>query len=152
VAALPLHDVDDAAKFVAAIATRSGLKLSYHDREDLEQFLLVECWKLSRERQWRSSFAGCFAPILRLRVVDWQRQRFGRTRWQFSGHTYERERPQLVSLDDARRDQLGASLAAGTSDPPASSDPDLERLLGARDRERAWDYAELGLDPPRRAP
>jgi hypothetical protein len=37
-AALKLHDIDDAAQFVAIIVTRSGLRLSFHDREDSNSF------------------------------------------------------------------------------------------------------------------
>jgi hypothetical protein len=44
---LSLWDVDDAVAFTAAIANRSGLNLSWSDREDLEQYLLVEIWRLS---------------------------------------------------------------------------------------------------------
>jgi DNA-directed RNA polymerase specialized sigma24 family protein len=151
---LSLHDVDDAAKFVASIATRSNLRLSYHDQEDLHQYLLVEAWKLSVQepRPWRTSFSGWVTPLLRLRIVDWQRQRNGRTVWKFANHTYERERPQLLSLDDPERDHLGAALAASTSDPAASGDTSLAWLVGAGDRTRAQDYEALGLRPPRRAP
>lgn len=38
-------------------------------------------------------------PILRLRCIDTVRRTTGRTKWQFSGHTYERERPTIISLD-----------------------------------------------------
>jgi DNA-directed RNA polymerase specialized sigma24 family protein len=134
---LRLHDVDDAARFVAAIATRSGLKLAYHDREDLEQFLLVECWKLSlRYKPGGGSFSSFAGTTLRLRVVDWTRQRKGRTRWQFSGHTYERERPRLVSLD-----RLADPLAGSTSDSPADRVATLAGLLPDGDRQSAEDQA-----------
>jgi hypothetical protein len=153
VAALRLHDVDDAAKFVASIATRSGLKLSYHDREDLDQFLLVACWKLSLSyTPGGIPFSAWAVAALRLRVVDWQRQRFGRTVWQFSGRSYERKRPQLVSLDDPDHDRLGDAQPAGTSDPATGSDEACGGLLRDGDRARAWDYEALGLEPPRRAP
>jgi hypothetical protein len=110
VAALPLHDVDDAAAFVASIVTRSNLRLSYHDAEDLHQFLLAEAWKLSlRYKPGRLSFSTLAGTTLRLRVVDWTRQRNGRTVWKFADHTHKRERPQLLSLDDPEQDHLNVS-------------------------------------------
>jgi hypothetical protein len=49
--------------------------------------------------------------------VDWQRQRFGRTSWQFANGVYERPRLQSVSLDDLDdRDLLGRDLGAGSGD------------------------------------
>jgi DNA-directed RNA polymerase specialized sigma24 family protein len=142
VAALRLHDVDDAAKFAAAIATRSGLRLSYHDHEDLEQFLLVEIWRLSeRYEPGGINFSTLATVTLKRRLVDWQRQRFGRTRWQFAGRTYERVLPQLVSLDGADGNRLADSLAAGTSDSPADRVATLAGLLPAGDRQAAEDQA-----------
>jgi hypothetical protein len=45
-----------------------------------------------------------------VRPVDWQRQRYGRTRWTFgNGRVYERRRPELVSLDDADNGRRGAA-------------------------------------------
>jgi hypothetical protein len=62
-------------------------------------------------------------------------------------HTYERERPQLVSLDadDSLRDRLDESLAARSGDPAADSSADLEWLLEDGDREAARDFAEMRL-------
>jgi hypothetical protein len=45
--ALRLHDVDDGERFAGAITNRSRLKLSYHDAEDLRQYLFTELWLLS---------------------------------------------------------------------------------------------------------
>jgi DNA-directed RNA polymerase specialized sigma24 family protein len=150
---LSLHDVDDASRFVASIVTRSNLRLSYHDAEDLHQYLLGEAWKLSlRYKPGGGSFSSFAGTTRRLRVVDWTRQRNGRTVWKFANHTYERERPQLVSLDDPERDHLGTSLAASAGDPAAGGGADFARLFGAGDRQRVEDFEALGLGPPRRAP
>jgi DNA-directed RNA polymerase specialized sigma24 family protein len=99
---LALFDVDDAHRFVCAIVSKSGLELSFHDRRDLEQHLFGEAWLLSLRfvPGGPKDFSGWAARILRLRVVDWQRQRNGRTRWSFRDSVYERQRPQFVSLDD----------------------------------------------------
>jgi hypothetical protein len=48
---LALWNVDDAQRFVCSIVSRSGLALSWSDREHLEQYLLVECWRLSLRYQ-----------------------------------------------------------------------------------------------------
>jgi DNA-directed RNA polymerase specialized sigma24 family protein len=79
---LALWNVDDAQRFVCAIVSRSGLALSWSEREDLEQYLLVECWRLSLRYQpgGPKDFDGWASRILRVRVVDWTRQRNGRTR------------------------------------------------------------------------
>jgi hypothetical protein len=144
---LKLHDVEDAERFVGAIVTRSGLVLSWSDREDLEQFLLVQAWELSlRYEAGGISFSSFAGTTLRLRLVDWQRQRNGRTRWVFRDRVYERPRATLVSLDE-----LDEPLATGSGDPAADSSPDLERLLTTGDRQRAEDLWTLGLQPPRRA-
>ena len=72
---LRLHDVDDAEAFCTAIVTRSGLSLSWSDREDLEQFLVVQMWELSLrydrgDPQYPPRFAAYATNILRKRVVD----------------------------------------------------------------------------------
>lgn len=148
---LALQDVDDAQRFVCAIVTRSGLSLSWSEREDLEQYLLVEAWRLSlRYQPGGISFSTFAGNTLKLRIVDWQRDRYGRSRWQFrDGRVHERERPQLVSLDDERFDL--EPLAAWSGDPAADRDETLGRLLADRDRKRAQDIATLGLRPGRRA-
>jgi RNA polymerase sigma factor (sigma-70 family) len=149
-ATLRFHDVRDATAFVAAIAAKSSLRLGYHDAEDLRQYLLVELWKLSERYEPRGvSFSTVAGATLRKRVVDWQRQRFGRTRWAFADHVHERQQPELVSLDDPDRDHLGAAVAAGPSDHEADSDAALVGLLEERDRERLEDLATLGLRTPR---
>jgi hypothetical protein len=154
---LELHDIDDTEAFVGAIVSRSGLDLSYHDREDLQQFLLGECWRLSLvyrrgDPHYGPRFALYASGILRLRVVDWNRKRLGRTRWQRrnpdgSLRIYERERTVIVSLDadDFERDRLGETLAEGNGDSEADRNEALGRLYAERDRRRVRDLLEMGL-------
>jgi hypothetical protein len=140
--------------FVWEIVHRSRLELNHQDREELAAFLVAECWHLSvryrRGTGSTTSFAGWATTTLRLRVVDWRRARFGRTRWQFSGRAHEREQPQLVSLDDPDHDQFRAALGTRAGDPAADRSPDLARLLGTGGGARARDLKTLGLSPPRR--
>jgi hypothetical protein len=146
---LRLHDVDDGEKFAGAIASRSRLELSYHDAEDLRQFLVAELWLLSLRYDPAASsvsFSTWAGTTLRLRVTDWTRQRFGRTKWKWAdGTSYERPRPSLVPFD-ARLDD---ALSSGAGDPADSGDFGLAGLLSSRDRQRARDLEALGLEPPR---
>jgi DNA-directed RNA polymerase specialized sigma24 family protein len=156
---LQLHDVDDTQRFVATIVNGSGLELSWSDRQDLEQSLLVVAWEISlsyepgRIRKGFSTWAGI---ILRRRIVDWQRAKLGRTKWQFrnpdgSIRTYERERPQLVPFDDSARDRLEQNQPEGAGDSAAGGDLSLAGLDSEGDRQRARDLELLGLEPPRGA-
>jgi DNA-directed RNA polymerase specialized sigma24 family protein len=147
---LALFDVHDAERFVAAIAAKSNLRLSHHDAEDLRQHLLVECWKLStvEPQPWRSSFSGWVTPILRRKVVDWHRQRFGRTRWQFSGgRVHERQLPQFVSFDGPNVDQLGAAVGRSGVDDGALGVAAELRGLEARARRPRGRNLPLGYGP-----
>ena len=154
-----LHDIRDSEAFAARIIQRSRLELSYYDHEDLLAYLVETAWELSlRYRRGNPDFPARFSVyatnILRRRVVDWQRQRDGRTRWQFAGgRTYERPRPQFQSLDadDGDRDRLERALGPRAGDPADDCGPDLGRVVGERRRSRAQDYAALGLEPPGRA-
>jgi DNA-directed RNA polymerase specialized sigma24 family protein len=150
---LQLHDIDDAERFVGAIVSRSGFSLSFHDAEDLGEYLLVECWQLSlRYQAGGISFSTWAGNTLRRRSVDWIRQQNGRTIWRFGdGRVHERPRRELVSFDDdAERDRMDLALGTESGDPAADCDPDRQRLLGDGSRSRNRDYALLGLDPPRR--
>jgi DNA-directed RNA polymerase specialized sigma24 family protein len=156
---MSLHDVDDVSRFCFAIAERSGLELSWSDREDLEAYLVETCWSLSRSFEpGRASvrFSTYAGTVLRRRVIDWTRQKNGRTRWQFrnpdgSVRIYERKRVVLVSLDDPDQDRLEQSLTEGTGDRETDWDKTCGGLLGDRDRHRVWDFYEMGLEPDRRA-
>ena len=146
---LQLHDVRDAEAFVVAIASRSQLELGLDDAEDFRQYLLAELWVLStRFEPGGISFSSWAATTLRLRVVDWQRKRFGRRRWKFSGRTYERPRVELVSLDnDQLGDSLGSTLAGEDGGTAPVWDAVGRGLLDERDRERIRDLELLGLGP-----
>jgi DNA-directed RNA polymerase specialized sigma24 family protein len=154
---LSLHGINDVEAFVVAIVQRSRLELSHYDREDLVAHLVATAWQLSLgydhgDPRYPPRFSVYVTPILRNRVVDWQRQRFGRTRWVFKDRVVERKLPQLVSFDDPEHDQLGAALGTWAGDPTADRSPDLLRVLGRRSGSRARDYEALGLRPPRRTP
>ncbi len=146
---LALWNIDDAERFCWAIVGKAGRELNYHDAEDLHAYLLAECWRLSlRYIPGGADFDGWASRILKLRVTDWERQRSGRTRWAFKDRTYERQRPQLVPLDDAG---MGDVESPGFSDPEADCASNLMRVFGNGDSTRPGDYAALGLDPPSRA-
>jgi hypothetical protein len=152
---LSLHGIDDVEAFTAGIARHSHFELSYHDRQELHAYLITECWKLSLQYQpgiIRGGFQLWAGTTLRRRLIDWERQRFGRTKWQFGDRTYERPRTEIVSLDDPERDQLRDALGAGTGDLEASWDETLRGLHTGRDRARARDLEILGARPRRRAP
>jgi hypothetical protein len=155
---LELHDIDDTEAFVGAIVSRSGLDLSYHDREDLQQFLLGECWRLSLvyrrgDPHYGPRFALYATGILRLRVVDWSRKRLGRTRWQFKDKTYERPRAELVSLDadDAGDSGVEPALAGSGLDRGERELADELRLLRERSRPPVGYLEEVRRGLPRRA-
>jgi DNA-directed RNA polymerase specialized sigma24 family protein len=140
---LRLHYVLDGEAFVGSLVNRSNLKLGFHDREDLCEYLLATLWELSLRFDGRqgSRFSAWARAILSKRVYDWQRQRYGRTRWVFASHVYEREHPVVVSLDTGLVDALGA----GAGDPADSGDLGLSGVLGDGDRQRARDLETLGL-------
>jgi hypothetical protein len=144
---LELLGIDDAEKFCSAIATKCGSALSWHERQDLEQYLLVECWTLSLSfKPGQASFSTYAARRLRLRVTDWERQRRGRTTWRFKDRVYERKLPELVSFDD---DRLEQALATNNGDPAADRLEDDRGLYAARDQFRAQDLEQLGAETPR---
>ena len=126
--ALRLHDVDDAERFTRAIVTRSGLTLSFHDREDLGAYLVETCWELSlRYQAGGPSFSTYAGTILRRRAVDWVRQRDGRTIWKFKHRIHERPRREFVSLDGPARGGLVETLAERDGDREADRDEALGR-------------------------
>jgi hypothetical protein len=134
-----LLGIEDVEAFTAGIIHRSRLDLSYHDREELHVFLIEECWKLSLRYKpgiIRQGFSTWARLALSRRVIDWQRSRFGRTRWQFGGHTYERPRVDLVSLDDddPEHGSVGATVAGGSLERDASGFAADMRALEARGR------------------
>jgi hypothetical protein len=152
---LVLHDIRDGFAFVESIVARTSPALGRDDREDLCAYLVGELWIVSCDydpsRGLFSTFAGC---VLRRRCADFARQRYGRTVWRFkNGRVHTRPRVELVSLDadEGARARLESALATQRGDPSPSGGSACAGLLAERDRLRARDYQELGLEPPPRA-
>lgn len=132
---LELWDIRDVEQFVNTIIQRARLDLNHHDREDLAAFLIETTWELSlRYQPGGITFSTWAGNTLRLRIVDHTRNREGRTKWTFSTHTYQRERPQVVSLDT----ELASTIATPHRDNPTNRTPDLARLLRTRGSDEAW--------------
>jgi len=130
-----LLDIRDVESFTGRIVERSGLRLSVEDREELHVYLIEECWLLStRFQPSRVTFSTFAANTLRLRVVDWQRQRFGRRTWRFKNSVYERPRVELVSLDGSEHDRLDSTLGGSSLDGDASGFAADMRALDTRAR------------------
>jgi DNA-directed RNA polymerase specialized sigma24 family protein len=130
-----LLGIADVEAFTGRIVERSGLQLSVTDREELHVYLIEECWLLSRRYDGSrgSRFSAWARATLRLRCIDWQRSRWGRTRWTFSdGSGYERELPQLVSLNDPERDRLEQTQPGSGLERDASGFAADMRALDAR--------------------
>jgi hypothetical protein len=168
---LELRDIRDVEQFAGRIVERSGLELSYHDREDLLASLIVECWRCAGDYDASRASFSTFATIrLRSAVTAWLRtsnERCGRTGfvggrtvWRFGdGRVHERPRREFVSLDEGdnearnavRRDRLDIALTERNGDREADRDSDLGGLYATRDSEAIRDFYEMGLEPPRRA-
>jgi hypothetical protein len=161
---LELRDISDVEQFAGRILERSGLALNYYDREDLLDSLIVCAWECSVSGDYDPS-KGAFSTFatyrLRSAVTAWLRSSQertgrtgfvgGRTTWKFRDRVHERPQRVLVSLDGAERDRLVDTLAEGDGDREADRDEALGGLYATRDRERARDLYEMGLEPPRRA-
>jgi hypothetical protein len=76
-------------------------------------------------------------------VNCWTRQRDGRSVWKFADRTYERERPQVLSLDthDSDGNRLADTLAGSAGNSPPDRVATLAGLLANRDRQTAEDQA-----------
>jgi hypothetical protein len=141
---LALHDIDNVAGFVGATVSRSGLDLSWSDREDLEQTLQIVAWELSLKYQPGGiSFSTYADRTLRFRITDWQRSGSGgRTRWVFrnedgSRRIHERTLPQFVPLDEddgEPHSELGSTQRRGSLDDAERRLADGLRSLEARAR------------------
>jgi hypothetical protein len=76
-----------------------------------------------------STYATC---TLSKRIIDWQRQRYGRTRWTFGdGRVYERPRVKLVSIDgdDSNGSTMVETFPQGSLDDGEHRLADELRLL-----------------------
>jgi DNA-directed RNA polymerase specialized sigma24 family protein len=155
---LQLHDIRDVEAYCRTLLQNARLEITQHDAEDALAYLVETAWELSTKepRQWHTSFSGWLTPLLRLRIIDWQRQRYGRITWTF--RDYERDtgrrpqnltrpRPSIHSLDD----QLADPHATSTMGNPEHRDPDLVRLLTRRASPNAGPYKNLGRKPTHRA-
>jgi hypothetical protein len=150
---MALHNIDDAEAFAAKVIERRQLDwLLPHEREDLLCYLVECAWELSLRYQPQGfEFSQWVRPTFERRTIDWLRREFGRQRWQFAGHSYERERPSLLPFDTLENAELAGALTGGTNDPALDCSSDLAGVLGTGDRQEARDYRTLGLRPPRRA-
>lgn len=111
---------------------RLGARLRPDVHDDAIAHLLEVAVKA--DRSWNPA-RGPWEPYLRwklgLGVVDFYRNHpeFGRTRWQFKDVLYERERPDVLSLDYQRGEgELDAALAREPIELEAG-DIDLRRVL-----------------------
>lgn len=157
---LRCHDVADTEGFVRRVLADALRGRNSHlrpdDEDDAVAYLVSEAWRLSLDfdPDRSRSFSGYAYKLLKLRYVDWLRRTEGRTRWQFGdGKTYERERPQLVSLDVATDDDGGRlveTLPAQSSDRQTSVSPALTRILGVRGFGDPRDIDLLRASPSRR--
>lgn len=167
---LSLHDIRDVEAFCTNIAEGPLRQHNPHQQEDLIAYLVEECWILStRYQPGGITFSTWARATLQRRIHDHLRKRDGRTTWQFADRTYERERPILVSIDEAAGhtsttgQQLTYDHAAQRGlhglvtethrDPPPHGNPsDLVRLLRTRSSDEAWrDYKRRTPMPSRAA-
>ena len=155
---LELFDVEDVEAFCARLLDRYQMAhptvIGESDREDALAHLVGVSWELSLDfRPGESSFSKYLFSRLNLRLIDWIRLRFGRTKWSWSdGSSYQRQRPTVVSLDtpadgagdgdDAGGYRLADALAGGGGDPADDRDSALRAwMLEGGDRQAARDRA-----------
>jgi hypothetical protein len=155
----PVNTPEEAQRHLATIRDPIGLVNEaiagrhVDDHDECISFLLEQLVRLAYRYDPTAKGARDFAGFAayRLRVfglADYLRSTRGRTVWQFSTHTYQREIPVLLSLDeDADAGGLDAPLATGSGDPATRSDPALRRLVADRASRRAEDLASLGITP-----
>lgn len=134
-ATLSLHDINDVEEFCRSVASqwcrKTEARLSRDAREDLHAYLVSTAWELSEfhyDPAKGRSFASYSYQLLQLRATDWLRRTEGRTRWQWSGGSYERPaRLAPLSLEAANRptdDDAGWRLVDTLRSQP-SDDPDF---------------------------
>lgn len=111
-----------------------GIRLRPHELEDALSYLVAEAWKMSLTFEpARGNFTQYANRRLRLRVVDWHRDYYGRTKWAWADRVYERPKRDTVSLD-ADGGDLGQSLPGGGLDDGEHRLSDQLRSLHARAR------------------
>jgi hypothetical protein len=80
--------------------------------------------------------------------LPWVRSYRGRTKWQTSAGTYERERPRLVGFDsvDPDHDPVGHAVGDGGLDDDAHRVSDQLRALDKRSRRPGRRDEQVGYD------
>ena len=104
--------------------------------EDAVQTLVFKLWQRAQRFDGRGSFSGYASRFGDRLLVDIVRQHDGRTKWKWNGKaSYERQRPQVTSLDVLRDEGAGldGALASGTGDPASDCDPFSGWREAARD-------------------
>jgi DNA-directed RNA polymerase specialized sigma24 family protein len=138
-----LHDVADVeALLVTAVArSRAARGLRPIEREDLLAELFRLAWQLSERYHGddHRRFSTFLYAAAQRRTVDFVRSERGRTRWKSGDYVYERQLPELVSLDD----RLDDDHPGGNVDSSADRSQDLARLLNTRSSSRPR-LADLG--------
>jgi hypothetical protein len=128
-----LLGITDVERFCGRVVKQSRLRLSAQDEEEFHTHLIESAWELSLKHDpARGAFSVWVGYALRRRAVDWQRTKFGRTRWKFAGRIHERPRTQVVSLDDSGHDRLDAALRRSSVDRDESGFAAGMRILDAR--------------------
>lgn len=145
---LTLHNVNTEKLCTRIIKqTRKTAHLNHTEREDLLAYLIIATWKLSQrfDPSRNDSFENYAAPILKLRIVDWWRTYYHRTRWAFNDHTHQRDPIHITTLD-----RLDDPHTLRTSSHPPDSDPALTRMDTDRARHQTRDIHILDQRVPRR--
>ena len=149
---LTLHEIDDVEAFCRRVvdahlsSTRTHLRRD--DADDLLAYTIELAWEISQrfDKTCGVSFSTYAYRLLRVRCVDWMRQRYGRTKWTFGdGTVHTRERPEALSLDapDSDGDRLGDAIADSSSDNPASRAAAFSGLVDERGGSFARDLDEI---------
>jgi hypothetical protein len=85
------------------------------------------------DRSYDATYGGSFEQYLGWKisngVVDFYRRELGRTRWQFRDFLHERERPNVISLDDQCRESELDGALIGSSWELEAGRLDFERAL-----------------------
>lgn len=118
---LSLHDIEDVEAFCAYLINRQRRGgYTGHEYEELLTWFIESCWihSVRFDPDRGSSFKHFIAS--KLRVASWERVRFGRTRWAFSTHVYERPRPVFVPIED--RPELADPFSAVHASADSLSD------------------------------
>ena len=138
---LSLHDIDDVEAFCIRIARPYFPRIDRQDHEDLLSYLIATCWELStRYKGDGKRFSAGAGTILALRIVEWKRERYGRTRYRFKDRSYDRVPPSFVYVDDP----LEQPVRGVAVDVAERSSADLLRVLGTRGREGVREASQVG--------